>query len=277
MRAKVRRSTRFAVAAGLSITVLALACGDDGPPVCPTGNCTLPGSTVVKFKFNNYPEVGFDSDTCSELGVGLVRVEVIGANDPNAYDLREVQCPEGQATFSDLPVMSYNVSVTPLDPEGNPLTKQDLPGRGMVDAAGPGNRTEVTVNVQYESWARTYTGQFLFKLTWLGASCAPNGTGVVTQHALTLTVNGTVVAQRTMNPVDQPLDGTTDIPCVPSTGMPLTVQNVPWGPATLRVFGKDDADTVLGDHTFDTFVGAGMFNPTLTFDTPADAGVPSDI
>lgn len=276
MRA-MRASSRFAVAGAVLVAAVALSCGDDGPPVCPTGNCTLPGSTVVKFKFNNYPELGFDSDTCSELGVAMVRVEVGGIGDPTAYDIREVQCPEGQATFSDLLVMSYDVLVTPLDAEGNAMIKDGMPGRGTVDAAGPGARTETTVNVQYESWARTYTGQFLFKLTWLGASCAPNGTGVVTQHALTLTVNGNVVAQRTMNPADQPLDGTTDIACVPSTGMPLTVQGVPWGPATLRVFGKDDADTVLGDHTFETFVGAGMFNPTLTFDTPADAGVPSDI
>lgn len=255
---------RVAVLALLASTA---SCGDDGPPLCPTGDCTLPGNTVVKFKFNNYPELGFDSDTCSELSVARVRVEVINAADPNAYDMLEVQCSEGQATFSDLPVLPYQVAVTPLDLDGNPLTKQDLPGRGMVDAAGPGARSEVTINVQYESWARAYTGQFLFKLTWGGASCVASGTGVVTQHALTLTVNGTVVAQRTTNPVDQPLDGSTDIPCVPSAGMPLTVPNVPWGPATLRVFAKDAADTVIGDHTFDTFVGAGMFNPTLTFDT----------
>jgi len=270
------RGSRFAVVGGV-LFALTLSCGDDGPPVCPTGNCTLPGNTVVKFKFNSYPDIGFDSDTCSELSVAMVRVEVIGVDDATAYDVRDVQCSEGQATFSDLLVMNYNVAVTPLDVDGNPLTKVDMPGRGTVAAAGPGARNEVTVGVLYESWARSYTGQFLFKLTWQGASCAPSGTGVVTQHSLTLTVNGAVVAQRTTNPANQALDGSTDIPCVPSTGMPLTVMGVPWGPATLHVIGKDDADAVLGDHTFDTFVGAGMFNPTLTFDTPADAGVPSDI
>jgi hypothetical protein len=272
----MRASSRFAVA-GLVLAVstgaVTISCGDDGPPVCPTGNCTLPGTTVVKYKLNHYPAVGFDSDGCTDLGVGMVRVEVIGVEDPTGYDIREVGCGEGQASFSDLQIQNYNVSVTPLDLEGNSMVKPDLPGRGTVAAAGPGNRTEVQVNVQYESWARTFTGQFLFKLTWLGASCAANGTGVVTQHRLTLTVNGAVVTQRTMNPADQPLDGSTDITCVPSAGMPLTVQGVPWGPATLRVFAKDDADTVLGDHTFDTFVGAGMFNPTLTFDTPPDAGI----
>lgn len=265
-------SSRFALVGAL-LFVLTLSCGDDGPPVCPTGNCTLPGNTVVKFKFNNYPDVGFDSDTCSELSVAMVRVEVIGVDDATAYDVHDVQCSEGQATFSDLLVMKYNVAVTPLDSDGNPLIKPDSPGRGQVDAAGPGARTEVTVNVQYESWARSYTGQFLFKLTWLGASCVSSGTTAVTQHSLTLTVNGVVVSQRTTNPADQPLDGSTDIPCVPSTGMPLTVMSVPWGPATLHVIGKNDADEVLGDHTFDTFVGAGLFNPTLTFDTPADAGI----
>lgn len=268
-------SSRFALVGALIVLVsgVTLSCGDDGPPVCPTGNCTLPGNTVVKFKFNNYPDIGFDSDTCSELSVATVRVEVIGIDDATAYDVRDVQCSEGQATFSDLLVMNYNVAVTPLDLDGNPLIKADSPGRGVVAAAGPGARTEVTVNVQYESWARSYAGQFLFKLTWLGASCVSSGTTAVTQHSLTLTVNGVVVSQRTTNPVDQPLDGSTDIPCVPSTGAPLTVMSVPWGPATLHVIGKNDADEVLGDHTFDTFVGAGMFNPTLTFDTPADAGI----
>lgn len=251
------------------IVLLAIvaSCGDDGPPVCPTGNCTLPGNTVVKFKFNHYPEVGFDSDTCSELSVAVVRVEVGGIEDPAVYDLREVQCPEGQATFGDLPVQNYDVLVTPLDADGNPLVS--TPGRSMVAAAGPGGRNEVTVNVQYESWVRSYTGQFLFKLNWAGAACVPGSVDplVVSQHRLMLTVTGSVVTQRTTNPVDQPLDGSVDIPCVPSTGMPLTVPMVPWGPGQLQVIGKNSAGDVLSDHTFDTFVGAGLFNPTVTFDT----------
>lgn len=270
----MRAAHRFAVAGGVLFVALALSCGDD-VPVCPTGNCTLPGNTVVKYKFNNYPDLGFDSDTCSELQVDKVRVEVGGITDTTVYDLREVACPEGQATFSDLPVQAYNVTVTPLDIDGNSLV--NTPGSGMVDAAGPGARNEVSINVQYESWARSYTGQFLFKLTWQGVSCGPGSIDplIVTQHNLTLTINGVVVAQRTMNPPSQPLDGSTDIPCVPSTGMPLTVQGVTWGPGTLHVVGKNAADEVLGDHTFDTFVGAGMFNPTLTFDSPAlvDAGM----
>lgn len=271
----MRARSRLAVGGGVLAMVVALSCSDDGVNPCPTGSCDLPGNTVVKFKFNNYPELGFDSDTCSELSVAKVRVDVIGVEDPTGFDTREVQCSEGQATFSDLLIQNYNVSVTPLDIDGNPLIKTDMPGRGTVPAAGPNARTEVTVNVQYDSWVRSYTGQFLFKLTWLGAACNPaGGTATVTQHSLTLMVNGSVVTQRTTNPVDQPLDGTVDIPCVPSTGMPLTVPNVPWGPATLHVIGKNDADEVLGDHTFDTFVGAGMFNPTLTFDTPADAMPP---
>ena len=275
----MRASSRFAVAGVVLLVAtggLTLSCGDDGPPVCPTGNCTLPGSTVVKFKFNNYPDIGFDSDTCSELQVAMVRVEVAGL-DSEFGDLREVQCSEGQATFIDLPVQNYAVAVTPLDAGGNSLIKANAEGRGMVAAAGPGNRTEVSVNVQFESWANTYTGQFLFKLSWNGMSCDPNATlvtpQIVTQHRLTLTVQGVVVSQMTMNPAGQTLDGTTDFECVPSTAMPITVMSVPWGPATLHVIGKNDADDVLGDHTFDTFIGAGMFNPTLTFDTPPDAGM----
>lgn len=33
-------SSRFALVGAL-LFVLTLSCGDDGPPVCPTGNCTL--------------------------------------------------------------------------------------------------------------------------------------------------------------------------------------------------------------------------------------------
>ncbi len=82
----MRARSRFAVAGGVLALVfraLAVSCGADGPPVCPTGNCTLPGSTVVKFKFNNYPDVGFDRDTCSQLSVAMVRVEVVGSEDPS--------------------------------------------------------------------------------------------------------------------------------------------------------------------------------------------------
>jgi hypothetical protein len=266
--------TRIALAA---LFAIAVSCGDDGPPVCPTGNCTLPGNTVVKFKFNNYPDTGFDSDTCSELQVATVRVEMVGIEDATVYDVIDAQCSEAQATFSDLPVQNYNIIVTPMDAGGTPLIKPNMEGRGMVAAAGPGNRTEVSVNVQFESWANAYTGQFLFKLAWKGMSCDPNATNlmpeIVTQHRLTLTVQGVVVTQMTTNPAGQVLNGTTDYECVPSTAMPITVMSVPWGPATLHVIGKNDADVVLGDHTFDTFVGAGMFNPTLTFDTPPDAGI----
>lgn len=266
---------------GLSSAVLfslTLGCGDDGPPVCPTGNCNLPGNTVVKFKFNNYPDVGFDSDTCSELSVAKVQVEMAGIEDATVTDLLEVQCSEGQATFSGLPVQNYNVIVTPKDAEGNELIKPGMGGKGMIAAAGEGARTEVTVNVQFESWARSYTGQFLYKLTWNGASCDPAavaGTGVVSTQNVTLTVNG--VPTNLLNNQSQKLDGSTDYECWPSTMMPQTVANVPWGPATLRVVGKDDADTVLGDETFDTFIGAGLFNPTLTFDTTPPPDAPSDI
>lgn len=252
----------------LVLATCVAACSDDAVDPCPTGSCTLPGNTVVKYKFNNYPAVGFDSDTCSELGVAKVQVELVGVDDPEEYDVLVVQCPEGQATFSGLPVQNYTVAVTALDANDVPLTKSALPGRGTIAAAGPGARVETTVNVQYESWANSYTGQFLYKLTWAGVTCNPAATDMtITQQTLTLTVNGTVVTQ--MNNRGDKLDGSTDYECWPSTMPPQTVAMVPWGPATLKVVGKNDADTVLFDHTFDTFVGAGMFNPTLTFDSPA--------
>ena len=50
---------------------------------------------------------------------------------------------------------------------------------------------------------------------------------------------------------------------------------VPFGPAELTATGIA-AEGIAFHHTFDTFIGAGISNPTLTFDVtnpPTDAGV----
>ena len=92
------------------VAAAAAACGDDGPPVCPTGNCSLPGSTVVKWKFNSYPEWKFDSDGCSDVGATTVRIEVMQVEDPAITDYVDKSCGEGQATFIDLPPGTYTVN-----------------------------------------------------------------------------------------------------------------------------------------------------------------------
>jgi len=49
---------------------------------------------------------------------------------------------------------------------------------------------------------------------------------------------------------------------------PQSALAVKFGPAMFEVTGFDMAGTMLYTHTFETFAGAGITNPTLTFDVP---------
>lgn len=248
-----------------------LSCGDDGPPVCPTGDCNLPGSTIVKWQFNHYPEYMFDSDSCSDLAAINVRVEITHAEDPSVVDMQEKGCGEGQLTFIDLPPGMYNVAVTPLDIDGNPLVTAPVTGQGLAGSSGASS--EIVVRVPHTAWSGSYTGQFLFRLSWGGMTC-DLATPAVVKQVLTLTAGGQVVTQVT--DTGQKLDGTDSQNCRALTEQfPQFVQGLPFGPATLHVVGtSQNMNDVLFDKQFDTFVGIGMFNPTLTFDVPPpDAGV----
>jgi hypothetical protein len=258
----------------MALGALALSCGDDGPPVCPTGDCTLPGSTVVKWKFNHFPMLGFDSDACSDLGVITVRVEADDASGA-PVDMMEKSCGEGQLTFLGLAQGNYKFTVTPLDADGNSLVT--APVAAMGAAAAPGTSAEISVDVNHPAWKMAYTGQLLFRLKWGGMTCASAMPPVVTQ-VVTLTAGGTVRTEQTSidNVPFQKLDGTDPKPCRAFTDpFPQNVAGLPFGPATLVVVGKDASGVAAFQHSFDTFIGAGVFNPTLTYDTPLpDAGVP---
>ena len=258
---------------GLLVVSATLSCGDDGGPVCPTGDCTLPGSTVVKWKFNHFPMLGFDSDACSELNVVTVRVEASLA-DGTPVDMMEKNCGEGQLTFLGLAAGAYKFVVTPIDVDGNSLVT--APVVAMGTAAGPGASQTIAVDVNYPAWSRPYTGQLLFRLKWGGATCSAAVPMPVAKQQLTLTAGGTVRTESTSidNVVFQKLDGTDVKPCQEFTAaFPQNVMGIPFGPATLLVVGKNAADVVVFSHTFDTFIGAGVFNPTLTYDNPVDAGI----
>lgn len=245
------------------------ACADDAPPVCPTGDCNLPGSTIVKWKFNNYPQWKFDSDACSDVGAITVRVEMTQVEDPSITDFADKGCGEGQATFIDLPPGTYRVNVLPLDVDGTVLVTAGVAGEVLAGTSGA--NTEVTVNVPYTAWTQRYTGQFLYRLSWGGPtmSCATATPPVVRQN-LTLTAGGQVVTIR--NDRGDKLDGSMDYPCWALTEMfPQSVMGLPFGPATLVVVGEDQQNNVVYRTTFDTFIGAGVFNPTLSFDVQPGA------
>lgn len=251
----------------LLVAALGACGGDDGPPVCPTGNCNLPGSTIVKWKFNNYPEWNFDSDACSDVGAITVRVELTDVADPANTAVADKSCGEGQATFIDLPPGNYNVSVLPLDIDGGVLVTTG--GAGQVLAGSSGANTEVTVNVPYTAWTQRYTGQFLYRLAWGGpmVTCTM-ATPVVDKQTVTLTAGGVVRTETASidNMPFQKLDGTQPKPCQAFTApFPQNVMGLPFGPATFLVVGTDVNDVVVYRTQFDTFIGAGVFNPTLTF------------
>jgi hypothetical protein len=262
---------RIALVGGLALSAQ-LSCGGDSLPKCDTPDCTLPGSTIVKWKFNHYPELMFDSDSCSDLGVVNVRVEIEHVDDPTITESAEKSCGEGQHTFIDLPTGTYKVTLTPLDGSGESLVHEPVSKTGLAGSSGA--PSEINLVVPYEAWVRSYTGQFLYRLSWDGKSC--DAAMVVSQN-LTLVAGGQLVTQR--NNRGDAMNGSEDAPCWPlNEQFPQNVMDLPFGPATLLVVGKDASNEVVYEKEFDTFVGAGRFNPTFTFDVPSpappDAGVP---
>ncbi len=259
---------------GVVVGVAALqlwSCGgsDDLPP-CPTGSCEAPGRTVVKWLFDNYPELLFPNDTCLDLGATTVRAELTGIEDPTQFVSKDVQCGQGQVSFLDLAPGNYSIAITPLDGAGNPIVKAPVVVQALAGSSGAD--TEVTINVPYEAWSGTYTGTFLFRLAWGGVSCEVAVPPVATQ-TLTLTAGGQVVAAVT--DTNQKLDGSDPKPCrLLTEQFAQFSEGLPFGPASLVVVGKDSSNVIRFRHQFDTFVGAAKNNPTITFDVPPpDAAV----
>jgi hypothetical protein len=238
------------------------ACGGTDEPECPTDDCSIPGSTVVKWRFNEYPEWMFPADTCIDLAVGNVHVEAVNQADPSLYFALDKACGEGQATFLRLPEGTYDVIVTPLDTAGNPLVT--VGSRGTVQAGLPQMPTETIVNVPHTSWAGTYDGTFLFKLSWGGLDCA--AAAVATQR-LELKVKGVPSDKLVDN--GQKLDGTEDAACRSNMMFAQFAEGLPFGPITFKVTGKDAGGAMMFEKEFESFVGVGKNNPTMNFDVLA--------
>ena len=254
-----------AVATALFVIAVAAlgACGGSDEPECPTDDCSIPGSTVVKWRLNDYPEWGFPADTCLDLGVAMVRVEAVHQADPALYFTLDKPCSEGQGTFLRLPDGTYDVVVTPLDAAGASMVSTGA--RGTIAAGVPGLPTETIVNVPYTAWTGTYTGTLLFKLSWAGMTCEA---AAVASQNLRLMVKGQPSDKLVDN--GQKLDGSDDKPCRSHTeSFAQFAENLPFGPATLRVIGKDPMGMMKFDREFELFIGAGKNNPTFMLDVPA--------
>lgn len=248
------------------LVFLAACGGDDGVCQDPSlPHCGLQGHTVVKWQFDHYPEWSFPFDSCTDFQVNKVHVDAVGPT--GMVTSKSDDCGAGQVTFDGLTEGDYTMLVAPTDFSNADLVS--TPASGPIAAGTFGNDTMTTIYVPYTSWINgpTYTGTFLFSITWGGMECAMAATPVVTQ-VVTLTIGGVPVAAVADN--GQRLDGTDPKPCysTTTTGFPQSATMLPFGPAQLTIVGKDAADATIYTKTFDTFIGAGITNPTLTFDVP---------
>jgi hypothetical protein len=245
----------------VGIAMLLVACGGGmDEPECPTDDCSIPGRSVVKWRFHEYPQYGFLADTCLDLDVATVRVEAVHTQDVSLYFGVDKPCGEGQATLLRMPDGLYDVLVTPLDAAGNPLV--GVGARGQIQAGLPETPTEAIVNVPHTAWTNAYTGTFLFKLSWAGLSCETAG---VTMQNLKLLIKGQPADKLIDN--GQKLDGSEDAPCRSHTEQfAQFAEGLPMGPATLKVVGKDSTGLMKYEKEFETFIGVGKNNPTLMFD-----------
>jgi hypothetical protein len=108
-------------------------------------------------------------------------------------------------------------------------------------------------------------------LTWGGASCALAMPPVTTQ-LLRFAVGTTVIGSLT--DTGHKVDGTEAEPCrALEEQFPQTLKNVPFGFGTLTAIGLTASGSAAFRKDIDVFVGAGISNPTITFDVPMDAGV----
>jgi hypothetical protein len=257
----VRTAAVIAVVWGAQL----LACGG-GPAKCANASCSVPGTTVVKWEFDNEPTLMFPDDSCGDLGAVTVHVVATNPDDGSDGSAQDTPCDNGQATFVGLDPGTYTMAVTPEDSSGAPLIGSAA--TAMIEAAPDNGNESITVEVPYTSWINAYTGTFLFRLTWGGQSCpAP-----VTTQLLTMTTSdGKLVTA--LDDGNHKLDGTDPEPCRASTDQfPEFVDGLPFGPATLAVVGEDGSGSAVFASTFETFVGAGKSNPTLTFDLEMGSG-----
>lgn len=245
---------------------------DDDTDFCRACEVFLPPRTTVKWRFNADAAEGFAQDGCNDTRTSRVQVVLT----PGDIALDEM-CSTFQVAFEDLPPRVYTATLTPLDSDGNSLVTAPV----VQEIAALPEDSEVTINVPPESWIGPYTGTFFFTVRFGGVDC-DDATPPVAEVVITLSVGGTVVSQMTMT--GQALDGSAPGPCVPASNpSPISALAVPFGAARIDFEGFDSVGGLQFMRGFDTFVGAGPSNPTLSYDVltiydamPPDAMVPPD-
>jgi cysteine-rich repeat protein len=206
---------------------------------------------------------GFN-ETCLGLEIAQVEVSIAG---PRAHSQR-VDCAFGQIKVSGLPAGSYTATAVAFDAAGTAISR----GLARVDFTVGDADQNVNVAWPWEDFTRGYSGTFYFKVLWQGATRCQEA--AVTQQRLRLERDGQPLAGTTQS--GDPIDGSATGTCRDGAeGLSQAVVALGWGPARFVVSGEDDAGRTMYQGSFDTFVGAGVANPTLTFDVPSilpDAG-----
>jgi hypothetical protein len=209
------------------------------------------------------------TETCGGLGIAQVEVTVSG---PKAHSER-VDCSFGQIKIPSLPAGSYTATARAYNAAGGAIS------RGMAQVAftvGSGDQN-VTIDWPWQDFVQSYTGTFYFAILWGGADRCAAAMPPVVKHRLRLERDDEVLSGTT--DVGDAIDGQSTGNCRDANQtFAQAVVGLPWGPARLTVWGEDAAGQTLFRGGFDTFVGAGASNPTLSFDVPSilpDAG-PTD-
>ncbi|MEO8841704.1 MAG: hypothetical protein ABI591_24005 [Kofleriaceae bacterium] len=253
--------------AALASCALVACSGDDGMQMCGADHCGLQGHTIVKWMFDAYPEWQFPMDSCVDFGVIKVRVDA-QSDATGLITTASDDCGSSQVTFDGLAEGTYTLFVDPEDINGASVVNGPTVLTG-VTAGAFGADTTATANIPYTSWVGTFSGTYLFRLSWGTQTCSTAVPPVVTQTVL-LAVGGVPITAMTDD--GQKLDGTDQKPCYELTqNFPQTAENLPFGPATLTINGYSAASTTVPafTSTIDTFIGAGITNPTITYDAAA--------
>jgi hypothetical protein len=242
---------------GATLALGLATCGGGG------GNQPVPSRTTIKWEFDAYAALGIaEGDSCLDLGVDKVSVSIVG---PDSMTLSD-SCTLRQVVFQDLVPGTYTASINPLDSAGATMLKTPV----VISVVVPDGDTTETANVPWDAWAKAFTGNFYFRVAWAGRDCTA-GTPMVATQLMTLMVNGALITKSTE--AGQKLDGSAAGPCQPSTSDQLA-KDVPFGPATMLIIGKDLGGVEQFRKQFDTFVGGGRTNPTMQFDLPGPDAMP---
>ena len=212
----------------------------------------------------------FPGDSCSGLEVETVEVTVTG---PRSVTERS-DCLLNQIKIASLPDGNYTATGKAFDRQGAALTR----GLAQLQFTVAGQTQNVDIDWTYEDFLKSYTGTFYFQLKWGGAAKCAEAAQPVVRQRLRLERNG--VPSTAMLPSGEKLDGSNTGACYDGSTA-LAAVGIPWGPVRFTVTGEDAGGTALYRKAFDTFVGAGIVNQTITYDVPsllpdagpADAGV----